>query len=78
MCKTNMETNFYYANLHKHEYGKNMIKLWCKIVLKTNVEQTKGNEGSYFYLYPFGPLGKLPKKFLCVHWINKLIENFLN
>jgi hypothetical protein len=48
-----MKTNFYYINIRKHEYGKNMIKTWCKIVLKTIVERTKGNEGSYFYLYPF-------------------------
>jgi hypothetical protein len=32
---------------------KNMTRLWCKIKLKTNVEQIKGNEGSNFYLYPF-------------------------
>ncbi len=25
---------------------------------KTNVEQTKKNEASYFYLYPFGDLGQ--------------------
>jgi hypothetical protein len=31
-------------------------KLWCKIVPKINVEQIKRNEGSYFYLYPFGDL----------------------
>ncbi len=36
-----------YANM-------NMKKLWCKIVPMTTVEQIKGNEGSYFYLYPFG------------------------
>jgi hypothetical protein len=29
-----------------------MTKLWCKIVPKTNVKQTKGSEGFYFYLYP--------------------------
>jgi hypothetical protein len=34
----------------------NMTKLWCKIVLKTNVEQIEGNEWSYFYLYLFGDL----------------------
>ncbi len=34
----------------------NMTKLWCKIVLKKNVEQTERNEWSYFYLYPFGDL----------------------
>jgi hypothetical protein len=28
------------------------------MVLKTNVEHTKGNEGSYFYLYIFGDLIK--------------------
>jgi hypothetical protein len=30
--------------------------LWNKIVLWTNVEQTKSNDGFYFYLYPFGEL----------------------
>jgi hypothetical protein len=25
-------------------------------MLKTDVEQIEGNEGSYFYLYPFGHL----------------------
>jgi hypothetical protein len=38
-----------YANM-------NMTRLWCKIVPKTNVEQTERNEVSYFYLYPFGDL----------------------
>jgi hypothetical protein len=33
-------------------------RLWCKIVLKTNVEQTKKNEGSYSYLYPFGDIAQ--------------------
>jgi len=27
-------------------------------VPKTGVEHTKGNEGSYFYLYPFGDLAQ--------------------
>jgi hypothetical protein len=44
-----------YANM-------NMKKTWqgygAKIVPKTNVEQTEGNEGSYFYLYPFGDLAQ--------------------
>jgi hypothetical protein len=48
MCKTNVKMNIYYANICKHVHEKNMIRLWCKIVLKTNVEQTKGNEESYF------------------------------
>ncbi len=35
-----------------------MTRLWCKIVLKISVEQTKGNEGSYFYLYLFRDLAQ--------------------
>jgi len=36
-----MEIDSYYVNIYKHEYEKNMTRLWCKIVLKTNVEQIK-------------------------------------
>jgi len=32
-----------YANICKHEHEMNMTGLWCKIVLKTGVEQTKRN-----------------------------------
>ncbi len=46
MYETNMEMNFYYVNICKHEHEKNMTRLWCKIVLKTSVEQTEANEGS--------------------------------
>jgi hypothetical protein len=56
MCKSNVEMDIYYVNIRKHEHEKNMSRLWCKIVFKTNVEQIKGNEGSYFYLYPLGDL----------------------
>jgi hypothetical protein len=56
MCKTNMEMDLYYINIYKHEHEKNMTKLWYKIMLKTSVEQIKGNERSYSYLYPFGDL----------------------
>jgi hypothetical protein len=35
---------------------KNMTRLWCKIVLKIDVEQIKINERSHFYLFPFGNL----------------------
>jgi hypothetical protein len=69
ICKTNVKADIYYANICKHEYEKNMTRLWCKIVLKTNVEQTKGDEGSYFYLYPFGNLaqGSFQKNFyVCI------------
>jgi hypothetical protein len=48
--------DFYYANICKHEYEKNMTRLWNKIMPKINVKQIEGNEGSYFYLYPFGDL----------------------
>jgi hypothetical protein len=58
MCKTNMKTNFYYANIFKHEHEKNMTRLWCKIAPKTGVEQTKRNERSYSYLYPFRNLAQ--------------------
>ncbi len=59
MCKTNVKTNLYYVNICKHEYEKNMTRLWCiKIVPRTNVEHIGGNEGSYFYLYPFGDLAQ--------------------
>ncbi len=44
-----------YANMNMKKY---MTRLWWKIVFKTNVEQTKANEGSYFYFYPFGDLAQ--------------------
>jgi hypothetical protein len=53
-CKTNVKTN--YVNICKDEHEKNMTRLWCKIVLKIDVEQIQRNERSYFYLYPFGDL----------------------
>jgi hypothetical protein len=54
MYKTNVNFFLYYTNIRKHE--NNMTRLWCKIMPKTNVERIEGNEGSYFYLYPFGDL----------------------
>jgi hypothetical protein len=58
MCKTNMKTNLYYANICKHEQENNMTRLWCKIVPKIDVEYIEENKGSYFYLYPFGDLAQ--------------------
>jgi hypothetical protein len=77
MCKTNVKTNFYYANICKHEHEKNMTRLWCKIVPKTNVEQIERNEGFYSYLYPFCGLssGKFSRRLLCVHQVKKPLEN---
>jgi hypothetical protein len=40
MRKTNVKTNLYHVNICKHEDENNMIRLWCKIVPKTCVEQT--------------------------------------
>jgi hypothetical protein len=45
-------------NICKNEHEKNMTRLWCKIMPKTNVERIEGNEGSYSYLYPFGDLAQ--------------------
>jgi hypothetical protein len=56
MCKKNIKTNQYYAKICKHEHEKNMTRLWCKIVPKIGVEQTEGNERSYFYLHAFRDL----------------------
>ncbi len=53
-----MKLDLYYANICKHKHEKNMTSIWCKIVPKINVEQTKRNEGFYFYLYPFGDLAQ--------------------
>jgi hypothetical protein len=38
MCKINVKIDIYHTNICKHEYEKNMTKLWCKIVLKICVE----------------------------------------
>jgi hypothetical protein len=48
-------------------WKKNMTRLWCKIVPKINVEQIKGNERFYSYLYPFEDLTQrsFAKRFLC-------------
>ncbi len=56
MCKTNVKTYFYYVDICTCEHEKNITRLWCKIMFKTNVEYIEGNEGSYLYLYPFGDL----------------------
>jgi hypothetical protein len=58
MCKTNMKVDLYHVNICKHEHEKNMTRLQRKIVFKTSVEETKRNEGSYFYLYLFGDLAQ--------------------
>jgi hypothetical protein len=80
MCKTNMKMDIYYVNICKHEHKKIITRLWCKIVSKTNVEKSKGNEGSYFYLYPFGDLteGHFQGGFLCLHQVKKFFKNLPN
>jgi hypothetical protein len=42
-----------YANINIKD---NITRLWCKIVPKSSVKQIEGNEGTYFYLYPFRDL----------------------
>jgi hypothetical protein len=39
MCKINVKIDIYYVNICKHEHEKNMTRLWCKIILKTDVEK---------------------------------------
>ncbi len=56
MYKINVKIDLYYVNICKHEHGKNMTRLWCKIVFKIGVEQIERNEGFYSYVYPFGDL----------------------
>jgi hypothetical protein len=53
---TNMKTYLYYVNVCKYEYEKNFTRLGFKIMPKIEFEHTKGTEGSYSYLYPFGDL----------------------
>ncbi len=64
MCEINKKMILYYVNICKHEHEKNMTRLWCKIMPKTSVEQTKKNEGSPLWGLS---LKKFPKRFLCVH-----------
>jgi len=51
----NQRTNqdlLWWSKKHKHE--KNKTRLWCKIVIQTDVEQTKGNGGHSFIHTPLG------------------------
>jgi hypothetical protein len=51
MCNTNVEMDIYYVNICKHEHEKNMIRLWCNIVFKTNVEQIERNEVTHLHTF---------------------------
>jgi hypothetical protein len=76
MCKTNVKTNIYLTNICKHEHEKNMTNLWCKIVLKlvlNILKEMRGPTSTYTFLGPSSR--KLPRRLLCVHKINKLLEN---
>jgi len=80
MCKTNVKTNLYYANICKHEHENNITRLSCKIMPKTGVEQTKEKNGSYSYLYPFKDLAQR-NFYVCIKWWSFLgtflIKNWL-
>ncbi len=45
-CARNVKMDIYCVSICKHEHEKKMTRLWCKIMLKTNIEHTEGNEGS--------------------------------
>jgi hypothetical protein len=54
MCKSNVKTDIYYANICKHEHEKNMTRPWCKIMPKINVEHTKKKRGPTYIYTPLG------------------------
>jgi hypothetical protein len=58
-----MKIDLYYVNICKYEHENNTTRLCYEIVLKISIEQIEGNEGSYFYLYPFGTYFK--EIFMC-------------
>jgi hypothetical protein len=67
--------DIYYANTYKHEHEKNTKKLRCKIMPKTSTEQIEGNEGSYFYLYPYEDLSQRSFQrgfYVCIEYKNFL------
>jgi hypothetical protein len=47
-----------YANMNMKRIWQNYGVQDCARLCKIGVEHTKWNEGSYFYLYPFGDLGQ--------------------
>jgi len=49
MCKTDMKSDFHIVKIYKNEHGKNMTRLWCKIMTKIDVEGIERNEKSYLY-----------------------------
>jgi len=57
MCKTNVETNFYYANICKHEHKKNMIKkqgYGARLCLKLVLNKLKEMRGHTLMYTPLG------------------------
>jgi hypothetical protein len=79
MCKINVEMDLYHVNICKHEHENNMIRLWCKIMPKTSVEQIERNEQSSSYLYPFGNLAQRSLQggfYVCI--ISKFFKNLPN
>jgi hypothetical protein len=53
------------------EHEKNMTRLWCENMLKTDVKQIERNEGFYFYLYIFGDRAKEASKDAFMSALNK-------
>jgi hypothetical protein len=68
VSKTNVEMDFYYVNICKHEHEKNVTRLWCKIMLKIGVVNIEKMRGLILFIPLWGPSSKkLSKRLLCVH-----------
>jgi hypothetical protein len=48
MCKTNVKTNFYYANICKHEHEKKWQGYGAKSCLKLEMNKLKEMKGPTF------------------------------
>jgi hypothetical protein len=48
MCKTIVKTNIYYANIYKHEYGKNMRSYGVRLCLRLVLNILKEMKGLTF------------------------------
>jgi hypothetical protein len=73
----NVKTNLYYVNICKHEHEKNITRLWCKIIPKTNVENTKEMKGPTSIYTPLGTYFEEASKedFMCAGLILKFIKD---
>jgi len=54
VSKTDVEVDFYYVNICKHEHENNMTRLWCKIMFKIGVVNIEKMRGLIFIYTPLG------------------------